>query len=230
MTFSPEGWPFPHWKGPYSPSRGKWSGFRVRNERLGAWSSANGRLSFCPIHETAGVNDLTKLVIRHFKGGGRVLMLPSGHVIKPLQEYEERGKRVFIGRFKGAFKLNVGDERIDLETTGPFAPGDPWPGSGTIGLECTIGGDGSLTTRWQQPSEYGSDLYREKITGPDQRLASGFRKARPHDEVGRVRVTVGGHTITNRKVGEIWKTFYVGRVDPARLENWNRWIERSHHG
>lgn len=223
MKFVPEKAPFPYWLGPYSPARGN-TGFRIKNGELGAWINTDEGRSFCVAQNTDGVSNLTKLVKQHWQGG-RLLFLPTGIIVKPLQNEDEAGLRVVVGRYEGGFKIKTETGVIDLSTQ-EYSPGSVWTGPSSVGLECTIKPDGSLQTSWQQPSDYGQEQYREKITGPDPSLMAGFKKARPHDSGGRVRVTVCGHAITNRETREGWKAFYVGKIKPSQFGKWDKWIQR----
>jgi hypothetical protein len=222
MKFSPSKSPFPYWIGPYSPARGN-SGFRVKNGQLGAWVNTNEGRSFCVALRTEGVINLTEFVRDNWQGG-RLLFLPSGLIVKPLQQEEDAGTRVVVGRFEGGFKLETDNGAFDLSAT-DFTPGEEWRGPSKVGLECTIKPDGSLVTTWQQPSDYGSEKYSEKISPENSYLMSGFRKARPHDSGGRIRITLCGHVITNRETRDGWKAFYVGRVGVDKFSNWEKWIQ-----
>jgi len=99
FTFVPLHHPFPRWMGPYSPSRGNKSGFRIKAGKIKTWDE-NG--AEWPVVECAGIKSIVSLVTNHWKGG-RVLFLPNGFVIKPLQDDDEVSKRVLIGRFSGKF-------------------------------------------------------------------------------------------------------------------------------
>ena len=222
MKFSPSKAPFPYWTGPYSPARGN-SGFRVKNGQLGAWVNTDEGRSFCVVLRTEGVRNLTEFVRDNWQGG-RLLFLPSGLIVKPLREDQEAGRRVVVGRFEGAFKLDTDSGVFDLSAT-DFTPGEEWRGPGSVGLECIIKTDGSLVTTWQQPSDGGSEKYSEEILPANSDLMLGFKKARPHDSGGRVRITVCGHVITNRETRDGWRAFYVGRVDVDKFSNWERWIQ-----
>ena len=58
-----------------------------------------------------GARDIANLVQGQW-GGGRVLLLANGFVVKPLQQDIEVGQRALIGRFQGAVVLLTG--RFDL--------------------------------------------------------------------------------------------------------------------
>ena len=91
-------------------------------------------------------------------GGGRVLFLPNGFVVKPLQADNEVGKRALIGRFQGTFVLERRSQpEFDLGSPGAIRLGDPWPGPTTTGLECALQADGSLVCTWYHPTQWGRD-------------------------------------------------------------------------
>lgn len=227
MIFTPENLPFPCWGGPYTPARGSYSGFRIRGGMLGAWVSSDDGQSFCEVKQSDGVKRLTDLVARHW-AGGRLLFLPSGLVVKPLQNDEERGARVVIGRCEGSFPVRVGNNWLDFRAPSlGIAAGSAWDGPGTIGLECSIKADGSLLTSWDAPTDFGAERNQHVISGPNNALLTGFRAARPSDEGGRVRVTVGGHVMTKKEMKHGWKTFYVGRIATDNLRNWDNWKRRG---
>jgi hypothetical protein len=162
-------------------------------------------------------------------GGGRVLLLPNGFVLKPLQTDYEVGKRALIGRFHGAIVLERPDKStFDLSKPGTIRPGDRWTGPTTTGLECAMQSDGSLACSWYHPTNMGRDVVTESLSEPDRSLVGGFRTARPGDGGGRVRVTANGHVITNRQEKNgTWVSIYVGWTDPRAWKNWDKWIEKE---
>ena len=228
FMFDPERRPYPRWMGPFSPARGIRSGFRFHQGRLGTWVEHGVDMSFWPMADCEGADRLTNLVRRDW-GGGRVLLLPTRLVVKPLQGDHEVGRRVVIGRFRGPVVLKRPDgSTLDLNAPGHLQPGDPWPGPKTTGLECAIQSDGSLICQWYHPTGLGRDTAAEQLHGADRKLAIGFKRARPGDAGGRVRVTANGHVITNRQTRTGgWMASYVGRIDPASWTNWSRWIGRD---
>ena len=96
FTFHPMSQPFPQWLGPFSPARGTRSGFRFHREKLGTWVGNDSEMSFWPIIDCGGAREIAKLV-RNKWGGGRVLFLPNGFAVKPLQNDDEvvQPKRLF---------------------------------------------------------------------------------------------------------------------------------------
>lgn len=227
MRFTPEAFPFAFWEGPYSPSRGAYSGFRIRGGTLGAWIESADRQSFCDVQQSDGMKQLTRLVSQHWTGG-RLLFLPSGHIVKPLQNEDERGLRVVVGKYEDSFRILSGGQWIDLLCPMlSIAAGSVWKGPGTIGLECILQVDGTLTTSWDLLADHGTEKHEHLIAGPNRLLAEGFRAARPGDLAGRVRVTAGGHILTKRKTRDVWATYYVGRLNTGILKNWNDWKRRG---
>ena len=162
-------------------------------------------------------------------GGGRVLFLPNGFVVKPLQDDSEKGNRVLIGCFHGAIMLErPGQSDFDLSKSYALRPGDLWPGPTTTGLECAMQADGSLQCSWYHPSRFGRDEVSQVLRGPDRSLAEGFRAARSDASGGRVRITAGGHIITNRQESnDTWASIFVGLIDPRSFKDWKMWIEKE---
>ncbi|MFG0316952.1 MAG: hypothetical protein ACF8XB_06755 [Planctomycetota bacterium JB042] len=185
-------------------------------------------MQFWVVRDGAAVRALTKVVLERWNGG-RVLFLPNGRVVKPLQEEQKIGHRVLVGRFEGRVVLERPDGSLfDLAEPGRLEPGDVWPGPKTTGLECIMQSDGALDCTWYHPAAWGSEEILERLRGPDRSLAQGFRRARPGDGGGRVRVTVNGHVITNRRRRDgSWGAFYVGWVDPGSWPGWNEWISEE---
>lgn len=222
MKFIPEKPPFPYWEGPYSPSRGNTSGFRVKNGRLVCWINTYDAKLSSAVLEDDGVSELVRLVTDHW-GGGRVLFLPAGIIVKPLRDEDEVGLRKVVGRYEGGLRLQTDGGIIDLSSDS-FILGEMWPGPSTIGLECSIESDGSLSTEWKLPSEEGKLINEEIITSPNQELMENFRNTRPGATRGRVRVTVCGHAFTFKKVDGAWKPFYIGQIDTSQFVDWGKWI------
>jgi hypothetical protein len=227
LNFEPEAKPFPRWMGPFSPARGTLSGFRLHQRELGTWVGDEAGRGFWSVREGAGAAAIANLV-RSEWGGGRVLLLPNGFVVKPLQTDEEVGRRAIIGRFHGPVALETAHHGLfDLSDPGVLRPGDPWPGPRTTGLECAIQSDGSLACSWYHPTRLGRDEVSESLRTSDRVLAAGFRAARPGDAGGRVRITANGHVITNRQERDgAWTCLYVGFVDSSSWASWEHWVER----
>jgi hypothetical protein len=217
--------PFRRWWGPFSPARGTYSGFRFHSGRLGTWIENEHGREFWPVADSPGVSALARL-IRDQWSGGRVLLLPNGWAVKPLQEDDEVGQRVVVGRFRGAVVLQrPKGEVFDLSSVRGLTPGGPWPGPKTTGLECAIQPDGSLKCTWYHPTRWGQDEVHEKLRGHDRELAFGFTKARPGETSGRVRVTANGYVITNRQeTNGSWVAMYVGRITTESWLHRNHWI------
>lgn len=223
--FTPIGKPFPRWWGPFTPARGTTRGFRFSGGRLGTWVENDDGRSFWPVCRSPGIAKLEKLVLDSFRGG-RVLLLPDGGVVKPLQSDAERGLRVYLGEFGGDVVLEThDDDEFSLDMPGRLKPGDHWPGPTSTGLECTIASNGSLSCSWYHPTAYGRDDETHTMTAANATLAQGFRAARPGEQSGRVRVTAKGHVITNRQVRGTWHCFYVGRINVDTWPHLDEWIE-----
>lgn len=228
FSFQAERAPFPRWWGPFSPARGTYSGFRFHNRQMGTWvENAHGR-EFWRVEDSPSLRALARLVLGHWHGG-RVLLLPNGLVIKPLQGDFEVGRRVLIGRFQGSVVLTrLSGGVFDLGNPGKLTLGDPWSGPKTTGLECAIQPDGSLWCNWYHPTSMGRDEVRDQVWGPDPQLAKGFRKARSQDSGGRVRVTANGHVITNRQESDgKWHTLYVGQIVAQSWPHQRHWIGKE---
>jgi hypothetical protein len=228
FTFRALARPFPRWAGPFSPARGTRSGFRFHQGRLGTWVENQSGMSFWSVADGHGARAIATLV-RDEWGGGRVLFLPNGFVVKPLQKDDEVGRRALIGRFHGALVLERPNEPpFNMSTPGAVQPGKPWHGPTTTGLECAIQSDGSLVCSWYHPTQWGRDEVSEPLRGPDHSLAAGFRAARPGAGGGRVRITGNGHVITNRQeLAGTWVCIYVGYVDASSWARWDHWIEKE---
>lgn len=225
FSFAPAPPPFPRWWGPFSPARGTTRGFRFHDGRLGTWVDDEDGRAFWPVKRSTGLAKLEKLVLDSFKGG-RVLLLPSGSVVKPLQSDAERGKRAYLGEYSGDVVLETPDgDTFSLDKPGRLKPGDRWPGPTSTGIECKITGTGSLECTWYHPATHGRDEETRIMTAASAALAQGFRLARPGEQSGRVRVTAKGHVITNRKVRGTWICFYVGQIDIDKWPHLDEWIE-----
>lgn len=227
FTFTPAPRPFPRWMGPFSPSRGKKSGFRFHQCLLGTWVGDESELTFWSVANSQGGREIATLV-RDQWGGGRVLLLANGFVVKPLQDWDEVGQRALIGRFRGAVVFDSEGGRFDLSNPGTLRPGDVWPGPTTTGLECVMKSNGSLECNWYHPSQFGKETQTQVLRGVDRALGSGFQAARPGCDAGRVRITANGIIITNRQGHNgSWISIYVGRIDPGSLYHSNSWIRED---
>ncbi len=229
FTFHVQRSPFPRWWGPFSPARGVHSGFRFHARRLGTWVGTEFGREFWCMQDSPGARALSQLIRDHWQGG-RVLLLPNGLVIKPLQRDLEVGERVLVGRFQGAVVLEEPEGGVfDLSAPGSLAPGALWPGPKSAGLECAIQPDGSLECTWYHPAEWGREMIRMQLHPADRQLASGFRLARPGESGGRVRVTANGFVVTNRQDrGLAWIPIYVGRIAPESWLHHQEWIGEHH--
>ena len=211
--------PFPDWLGPYKPPMGTDSGYRVRKSNLCTVVSSENRFETWTV-VSDGVRNLVNTVVRHFSGGGRLLILPNGYVIKPLQDEVEVGRRQLIGTIHGSIVLKKSDGALfDFDQLDEMKPGDAWEGPNTTGLVCSISRNGSLRCKWALPTKFGTKVVEKELRAKDSKLWAGFTSARPNATGGRVRVQASGHVITNCEVRfRKWKPFYVGHADP------NSWI------
>jgi hypothetical protein len=225
FSFVPADKPFPRWWGPFTPARGTKRGFRFNGGRLGTWVENEDGRAFWPVCRSPGVVKLEKLVLDVFDGG-RVLLLPNGTIVKPLQSDAERGQRAYLGEYAGDVVLETPHgTTFSLHKPGRLKPGDRWTGPTSTGLECTIASNGSLSCSWYHPTAYGRDDETHTMTAANAALAQGFRAARPGEQAGRVRVTARGHVITNRQVRGTWHCFYVGQIDIDKWPHLDDWIE-----
>lgn len=225
FEFKPAIGPPPRWLGPYSPSRGTNYGFRVRYGRLMTTRYVEYGADSWPVADSEGSHALTAYVTHRF-GGGRVLILPDGKVIKPLQDDEEVGERVLIGVVRGRIRMD--EPGFDMSSRGQLKAGDPWSGPTTTGIECVLEADGSLVCSWKRTADWGRTEHTERLLGPNPALAVGFRKARPGESSGRVRVTAHGIVITNRQCSDgTWSARYVGQIDVSAWPTKSGWIEAN---
>ncbi len=224
FTFDAANPPFHGWLGPFSPARGKYSGFRFHQGRLGTWVANEDLREFWPVMDSPGVRTLTALVLGTWHGG-RVLLLPNGLVIKPLQDAHV-GLRVVIGRFEGPVVLECpGGGGFDMSQPGALAAGNVWPGPKTTGLECALEPDGSIQCEWYHPRTWGQEVVHEVLLSASPPRSAAFRAARPMDPGGRVRVTANGHMITNRQVPNgTWITLYIGHLATESWPHRKEWI------
>lgn len=217
--------PFDRWMGPYSPARGIRHGLRFHERELGVWSGDATGSQFWSVMGTS-VKRLSKVVIQTW-GGGRLLFLPNGYIVKPLPGDDERGKRVLVGTFTGALVVeNEDGDQFDFSDPPDQRPGARWDGPTTLGLECVMESDGSVRCHWYHPDEYGRAGVSEVLVGPSAARARSFRAARPGESSGRVHITPNGHVMTNFQIRpKVWEARYVCYIDPSELDDWSHWIE-----
>lgn len=230
FDFTPLPHPFPRWWGPFSPSRGVHSGFRFLAGRLGTYVNTPHGRDFWTVRTNSAVEALEQLAVRRY-GGGRVLLLANGLVIKPLQNDAEVGQRVVIGKFKGPIVLErPGGSTFDMDSIGGLTAGAMWDGPTTTGLEAVLNANGSVECFWYHPDELGRVTESEILFPANADLANAFQRARGGDTVGRVRITANGHLITNRQVGwRQWKCLYVGRIPVEQWPHLEDWIAEPIH-
>lgn len=224
LKFEPQEEPYPRWMGPFSPARGDKTGFRFHDGRLGTWVDEGQDRAFWSIIDNPDVQVLSTLVKDKWHGG-RVLFLPNGYVIKPLQDFDT-GQRVIIGKFYGSIVLKrPGGKEFNLAKPDYTESGKIWMGPKSTGLECVINASGEVKCTWYHPTSSGKDTITSQLAGRNPELASGFKKSRPGDTGGRVRITANGHVITNRQEPNgTWISIYVGWIDPKSWTGWQIWI------
>ncbi len=219
--------PFPRWVGPYGVARGKRSGFRFHQGRLGVWvMSASGLREFWTAESSPGAKAIEQLVRMHW-GAGRVLFLPDGYVTKP--DPQNECTRYLVGRIDGPMTLERPDgSRFDLSPVRHLLPGGPWLGPRTTGIESTIDSTGRLECEWELTLPSGRLKQTCPIWGPDPILAAGLRAARPDQGSARVRVQLGGAVITMQedddKDGLGWHPRFVGCIDSAKWGFEPSWV------
>lgn len=91
--------PHPKWHGPYSVVPGRSSGLRVRRGAIEAQLWRNGYAETWVIDDSQGNRSLIATVQATY-GGGRLLLLPNGAVIKPVASSSE-GERRLLGHWWG---------------------------------------------------------------------------------------------------------------------------------
>lgn len=218
--------PFDRWMGPYSAARGLRHGLRFHGGDLGVWVNGGSGSNFWTVLSNSSVERLSRTVLQTW-GGGRLLLLPNGYIVKPLPGDDERGKRVIVGTFSGPLVL-ANDDEDEFEFSDPpnQKPGARWDGPSTLGLECVMETDGSVRCDWYHPNDYGRMSDNAVLAGPSTARARSFRAARPGESSGRVHFTPNGHITTNVQIRpDVWEARYVCYVDPEDLGDWSHWIE-----
>jgi hypothetical protein len=218
--------PFRRWLGPYSPARGMQHGLRFHKGELGVWHGDATGKAFWSVAQNPSVDRLSRTVIQTW-GGGRLLFLPNGYIIKPLPGDDERGRRVLVGTFTGALVMTTDDgDELDLSDPPDPRAGARWEGPNTIGLECVMESDGSIRCDWYHPSDYGRTGDSIVLVGPSAARARSFRAARLGESSGRVHFTPNGHVTTNYQIRpKVWESRSVCFVNPDDLEDWSYWID-----
>ena len=212
--------PFPRWWGPYSPRRGR-MGLSLRGGQITVREPAadgSGEVEWV-LESNSSVERFIQAVSAEF-GGGRLLFLASGQIIKPCNTEDDVCVRMLVGAFTGSLVFTGPDgETFDLSDPGCDSAGEDWTGPSTIGLECVLKEDGRLNCEWKHPEGLGSNAC---VYGPNPALANAFRKARPGDVSGRVHLMPHGHVVTKWQAGYgRWKCSYVATLNPKdlRIEN-----------
>ncbi|NLH98675.1 MAG: hypothetical protein GX446_04180 [Chthonomonadales bacterium] len=224
FSFTPCRQPYPAWNGPFSPARGNYSGFRFHYGQFGTWVTTNSGREFWTACGP-GARAVAAAVLPIWRGG-RVLLLPNGYAIKPLQD-TQTGQRVLIGVWSGPVVLRSPDGVVfDLSSPKTTHIGGPWPGPDTTGLECYLAvADGSIRCTWYQQDRHGRIERTARLGIAGSMLAQGFAKCRPAESGGRVRVTANGHIITKRRERNgAWRCLYVGHIAADLWGDWSAWI------
>ena len=224
-SFTPMNLPFPMWLGPYSPRRGTYSGWRVNGGRLVATVYSRGRQENWQAVEDDGIKALCRHVSWHF-GGGRVLILPSGHVVKPDQEGWRQ--RYVIGSLCGIPRLhNASGGVFDMSGPKGISPGQMWPGPASTGIECVIRTKGQMTSNRVFDLGNGEEEEALQVVSSACHIWRAFREVR-HANGGRVRVTCLGVILTNHNHGSRhrpdWSTHYLGTIDLDDWRHHNEWV------
>jgi hypothetical protein len=224
FEFTPYSQPFPEWHGPYSPARGDDWGFRVREGLLMTVVATDDGREEWLVRQSEGA-ELLQQVVRSHWGGGRVLLLPNGLVVKP--NPDGSGERWVIGQIVGPVILDRPDgTEFNLADPGELNPGDRWPGPGTTGIECVIKAQtGRLCADTRVPTPTGFLETTFEVLDSDDAIAQGFQLARLGIGGGRVRVTANGHVITNRQRHGRWECVYVGQIDVSEWAHREEWAE-----
>jgi len=219
MNFRPYQPPFHQWMGPYTPATGFTSGFRVLQNSLGCHEVDDSSQFFCTAEESPGVRYLIDHVRTHF-GGGRVLFLPNGLVIKPCNRGYDVGRRVVIGEYSGDLRIftsegfrNFSDEQIQN-------PGTRWYGPQTIGLAIILEPRGCGYIKWNLSNRYYDEEHREPFDWIGSQVVESYQRVK--GRTGRVRISVNGHAFTKVEEGTRWQTYYLGIAD-SEFVNWQQW-------
>lgn len=195
---------FPQWKGPYSPARGVNCSLRVRDSRLWGFNSATFGVEAMQ-SPCAAANELADFVATRW-GGGRILIVPWGHVIKPFGD-DDCIRRVVIGRWVGPGPFS------HLRANPKLEPGQRWSGPHTSGLECRFKADASLANSASTPTNYGAIEQEFTVSQPSPDLRKAFQRSRAGDANGRLRVHEDGAVTTPTEEGEV----FIGEIEKSRL-------------
>ena len=220
--------PYRRWWGPYSAATGTTYGFRVREGKFGVWHRGDAGLEFWTAPETPAVLALIHDVQRAWRGGGRLLLLPNGYIVKPLQNDGDRNIRAFIGTFRGSLVVRgPRGECLNYSDPARVQPGEEWSWPNTTGLAAVMQEDGALRCSWVHPDDSGKLKTECLITGANAKLYAGFRLRRI-ESTGRVHIHPGGHVTQNCDIGfGNWRCRYVGRLGLGKLDDWSGWVGKE---
>ena len=233
FQFTPLGFPYPLWHGPYAVVPGRSNGMRVRRGAIEAQLWRNGYCETWVIDDSPGARSLVALVQASY-GGGRLLLLPNGAVIKPVPRSSE-GERRLLGHWWGSLTLvSPFGQRICTTEANVLAharsdsprsirPGDPWPGPATTGLRCRLDPSGSLFARTWQASQWGRTEVEYPIAAANSLLSMCYRLAGGHGSGGSVRLLEGGHVVMPYHDTDGGMARYVGYVLPSSLPSISDW-------
>ena len=225
--------PHPKWHGPYSVVPGRSSGLRVRRGAIEAQLWRNGYAETWVIDDSKGNRSLIATVQATY-GGGRLLLLPNGAVIKPVASSSE-GERRLLGHWWGTLTLvsPLGQRICTTEanllvhprggTPRSLRPGDPWPGPSTTGLRCRIDPSGALYAKTWHASRWGRTEVDASVSGTSRLLFTSYLLAGGHRSGGSVRLLEGGHVVMPSHDAGGGLARYVGYVPPSTLPTISDW-------
>ena len=236
FTFIPSASPHPLWHGPYSPVPGRSNGLRVRRGTAEALLHRGGYSETWVIENSPGARALVESVYIAY-GGGRLLLLPNGAVIKP-SPWSNEGERRLVGSWSGRFtlvspsglRLCTSDPKIMVKPVGTprrlIRSGDDWPGPSSQGLRCRIDPSGALFARTWHASHWGRTEVDFPIAPGDVMRALSYRLAGGHTSGGSVRLLEGGHLVMPTHDADGGLARYVGYVPPFQLPSISVWSNR----
>lgn len=225
--------PHPKWHGPYSVVPGRSNGLRVRRGAIEAQLWRNGYAETWVIDDSLGNRSLIATVQATY-GGGRLLLLPNGAVIKPVASSSE-GERRLLGHWWGTLTLvsPLGQRICTTEanllvhprggTPRSLRPGDPWPGPSTTGLRCRIDPSGALYAKTWHASRWGRTEVDASVSGTSRLLFTSYLLAGGHRSGGSVRLLEGGHVVMPSHDAGGGLARYVGYVPPSTLPTISDW-------
>ena len=220
MKFIPVKFPIPYWTGPYSPAAGVKTGTKVKFGYAGAWCDTKVGLKFRTFEKSEGADLLSKLVINEFNGGGRIVILPNGYVLKPENDDDAVGYQRLIGKIEGDIIFPLIKENFKLGPAIEFELGSKWEGPLGGAVKCTVGDDGAIHTSWSVPCETGAKEYHKQLTEPNIALTGQINEIkRKYGDFGRIYYWYGGHLTTAKHER------YIGKVNCNSLDSKTEWFE-----